>query len=1018
MSGLICNECLQVPYVEFLPGLMVGLFCHEKNLVSYMDLDKTIGNLFTLKCSRKNCQKQSHEFHVLFSNIICDKCLNDKKNINQIGNNYIKHDLLLTKCIYHFTRYSYYDEERHCFFCEYCDIPNTSKKLNEYDKELPKETTDKIDKFVESKKEINYPKYYELLIKRIIETYENYGKNLKFNAYYNALNASNFLSNYSILSPFCQKCRSIFHIHIENINNKVREIKDNKFQKEGNVNLDFSCKCSKLNQCSIKDFENLINLNVCDNCNNIFAQTDLIYDNIFEKFFCYNCTQQKQSLDYIRFNEFIYICWIHKKSFDCYCNKCGKLFCSECKNLDNHEIKKLNYEKTIYPSFFNSIDWFIKLKNQGLLNLDYKKEKCKRVSEIIKIELEKLIKSTEKDKKKSFEDRNKLEHNSSLLTQNLSLIELYISNSNLSTKILNLQNKNNELILSSETILKELNQKNALVNLVSIRNIFQHLIINIIKKNYSKFEKIKEDFRILYESYKYLNYEFIKENNKNSKSIIEKKLTDLISKFIELIKNSIKRRVIERFIARLKKINEDKNLNLDNKLIKKMNKNDNIQDYFDKIINKNLPKIYYNEKLKIFNNVFENEIKNKIDKEKFSVNKSKFNDVKSLIDSKEFLKNSQKNENYQHLLLKEKDQIDFLNSVKCKNEMEFYFLYLLIQNIIKRIGNIVHQNDKEFKLVFKDISKDLNKRNYKLFQDKNEKNGFKFSEEKSENDIKPISLTNQIIKLNDINNFSSNFFSIHLPKLKALIGEQKIKKLKNKISKELDFFNIKNQLLNIVKNISDFQKEATIFYNNYKELLVYFPPIKQYLADKIDDDDFELPIKNINIEYSNDIKNAEITHLVKYFVENYLLILYARKSIKYSLEEYNNQCNKYEELLENNLNFELSNIILESYKNKMREDNMVDIFKQERDKLIDTLTKMKKNLPKKIENNNSENQEDNKILLEQEINKYNLLIEEMKDIKIEFLDEKFEEYLQNIDTDLYAYSKFDVILYLYQNDFL
>ena len=599
--------------------------------------------------------------------------------------------------------------------------------------------------------------------------------------------------------------------------------------------------------------------------------------------------------------------------------------------------------------------------------------------------------------------------------------------------------------------------------MVSIRNIFQHLIINIIKKNYSKFEKIIEDFRILYESYKYLNYEFIKENNKNSKSIIEKKLTDLISKFIELIKNSIKRKVTERFKARLKKINEDKNLNLDNKLIKKMDKNDNIQDYFDKIINKALPKIYYNEKLKIFNNVFENEIKNKIDKEKFSVikdynqflsnqnlinNKSKFNDVKNLIDSlekndipeniektsfmkyvkitgilyndrygyineksinsdfiKELLKNSQENENYQYLLLKEKDQIDFLNSVKCKNEMEFYFLYLLIQNIIKRIGNIVHQNDKEFKLVFKDISKDLNKRNYKLFQDKNETNGFKFCEEKSENDIKPISLTNPIIKLNDINNFSSNFFSIHLPKLKVLIGDQKIKKLKNKIAKELDFFNIKNKLLNIVKNISDFQKEATIFYNNYKELLVYFPPIKQYLADKIDDD-FELPIKNINIEYSNDIKNAEITHLVKYFVENYLLTLYARKSIKYTLEEYNNQCNKYEELLENNLNFELSNIILESYKYKMREDNMVDIFKQERDKLIDTFTKMKKNLPKKIENNDSENKEDIKILLEQEINKYNLLIEEMKDIKIEFLDEKFEEYLQNIDTDLYAYFKF------------
>lgn len=54
-------------------------------------------------------------------------------------------------------------------------------------KNCQKETTDKKDKFVESKKEIIYPKYYELLIKRIIETYKNYGKNLKFNAYYNAL---------------------------------------------------------------------------------------------------------------------------------------------------------------------------------------------------------------------------------------------------------------------------------------------------------------------------------------------------------------------------------------------------------------------------------------------------------------------------------------------------------------------------------------------------------------------------------------------------------------------------------------------------------------------------------------------------------------------------------------------------------------------------------------------------------------------------------------------------------------
>ena len=58
MLGLICNQCLQVPYVEFLPGLMVKFFCHEKNLIRHIDLDKSIENLFTLKCCKKNCRNK------------------------------------------------------------------------------------------------------------------------------------------------------------------------------------------------------------------------------------------------------------------------------------------------------------------------------------------------------------------------------------------------------------------------------------------------------------------------------------------------------------------------------------------------------------------------------------------------------------------------------------------------------------------------------------------------------------------------------------------------------------------------------------------------------------------------------------------------------------------------------------------------------------------------------------------------------------------------------------------------
>ena len=644
MSSLICTECLQVPYVEFLPGLMVQFSCHEKNMIRHMDLDETIENLFTLKCSQKSCQKECYDFHVLFSSIICDKCFGSVKASAKKTNNYIKCDSLLTKCKFHYIKYSYYDKKSHCFFCENCLIPNASKTLNEYDNEFQIEMLNKLNILVDSKNDMIYPKYYELLIKRIIETYEKYGKTQKFNVYYNAFNVINFLSNYSILSPFCQKCNEIFHINILENNNKVIE-KENKFT------LEASCKCSKINFSSIEDFENIINANICDNCNKSFTQTDLIYDAIFGKFLCQDCASQKLSLDYIRFSEFIYICWIHKQNFDCYCRKCGKLFCSECKNLHNHEIIKLNNEiNKEYPYILKSSDWFIKLKNHGLLNLEHDKKECKTISEITIKELNQLIKTVEKGNKKFFENKNKLKQNSSLIFQNLSLIKLYISNANLSTKILELQNKNNQLLLSSEIILKELNEKNELVNLVSTRNILQHLIINIIKKNFSVFEKIEEDFRILYESYNYLNYEFIKAKNKLDKTIIEQKLKDIISKFIELIKNTIKKKETKKFIERLKQINKIKKLNLDKNLIKTIDKTDNIQNQFDIIVKEVHPKIFLNEKLKIFNNVFENEIKNQIDKEKFSVikeynkfllnqnlinDKVKFNSIQNLIDSLE-----------------------------------------------------------------------------------------------------------------------------------------------------------------------------------------------------------------------------------------------------------------------------------------------------------------------------------------------------------------------------------------------
>ena len=1004
MSGLFCNQCFQVPYVEFMPGLMVKFFCHEINMICHIDLDNLIENLFTLRCCV--CQKESIDFYILSASIICDKC-SKYKNIKNKVTNYLKNDSLLKKCKFHFTRYSYYDKESHLFLCEYCEIPKSAKKLQEYNEEFKE--NDKLVELLNSKnqKKLLCPKYYELLIKRIIQTYENYG-NKKFNAYYNSLNVVNFLSNYSILSPFCKNCREIFHIKISD-----------KMSNE-DITLDVSCKCSELNKCSIKDFENKIDLNTCDNCKNFFSQVDLIYDNIFDEFLCQNCAEKKKSLDYIRFNEFIYICLIHKKSFDSYCSECGKLFCSECKNLNKHNIGKLNCENKEYPKLLNSTDWFLKLKNSGLLNLKYGNKNCASNSEIIKTELEKLIKTLEKEKIKSFENRNKLEQISSDIIQNLFPIQMCINNINLSEQIIDLKNENNQLKLSLETILKKINEKNALVNLVSTRNIFVHLIINIIKKNHPIFEKIKEDFRILYESYKYLNNDFITENDKHDKNILEKKLTDLISKFIELMKNYIKKKVTKLFVNHLKKMDENKKLNL---------KKEDINEYNKYLSNQKLisNKDKFTELMNLIDSLEKNEIPENIEKNSFTkfdkITGVFYNDQYGYINEKsinpdfirDLLKNSQENENYQYLILKKEGQKDFLDSVKCKNDIEYYFLYSLIQNIIKRIGNIVNQNDKDFKFVFKDISKDLNERIYELIKDPNEKIGYKFIEKEFELNFKTIKLTYSFLKLTDFINFSKNFLNIHVPKLKLLIGEKKIKELRKKIEEQLDSFNLKNKLIKCIDNIENIHKEGILFYTKYKELFAFFPSIKENLADQITYNYEITKFKNISINYSNEIRNKEFTSLVNYFAENYLLTLYTRDSIRDAKEKYKNQYDKYEKLLEKNLNYEFSKIILESYQSKIEEENISDIFKQERDKLIDVFTKMKNNINKE---NYSKIQKDLFILKEQEIEKYNSLIEEMKSINIGFFDDKFENYLKDIDMDSFSNSKFDVILYLYQNKFL
>ena len=53
-----------------------------------------------------------------------------------------------------------------------------------------------------------------------------------------------------------------------------------------------------------------------------------------------------------------------------------------------------------------------------------------------------------------------------------------------------------------------------------------------------------------------------------------------------------------------------------------------------------------------------------------------------------------------------------------------------------------------------------------------------------------------------------------------------------------------------------------------------------------------------------------------------------------------------------------------------------------------------------------------------EIDKIDFVIKEMNDINIDFVNNKFKDYLTKIDINSYPYTDFDVILYLYQNEYI
>lgn len=215
MSYLICNSCLQVPFIEFLPSLTTKFTCCKTYLLRHFDLDRHIKKCTNMKCSTSQCEKQETNFHFFLRGLKCDDCFKKylSKNNNKIPNNYIKSDSFSKVCKNHFKNYLYYDPKSHLLFCQYCIIPNSAKKISELKKDCNNNLL--LNDF-EIKE--NYSKYYEHLVKIIIETYKTYGKSIALNAYFNLVNLKIFLKQYSTILPLCQECKEIVRFNIKNNN--------------------------------------------------------------------------------------------------------------------------------------------------------------------------------------------------------------------------------------------------------------------------------------------------------------------------------------------------------------------------------------------------------------------------------------------------------------------------------------------------------------------------------------------------------------------------------------------------------------------------------------------------------------------------------------------------------------------------------------------------------------------------------------------------------------------------------
>lgn len=508
-------------------------------------------------------------------------------------------------------------------------------------------------------------------------------------------------------------------------------------------------------------------------------------------------------------------------------------------------------------------------------------------------------------------------------------------------------------------------------------------------KKYDCFENIEGDFRILYESYKYLNYD------KKKNEELKKKLESIFEKAENLIKNTIKRNVKDHICSLFFKDteNQESKIGID-KLKKYFYSSDNEKKNFDKIINDFKPKLPFNKKLEMFNRVFASDTKKAADKIKFDtiynynkhlkdinfisekykkknddlisrIKEIENNEIPEEFDRKklykdldfkendyldkfgyinektinknliaEIFENFQKDENHQYLILKKEKEKEFLDTVGCQNDIEFYFIYILANNLINRIGKIVHENDILFQFLFYDINDNLDINNYSLIRDK-EKNELKFDFDESLR-INNLKVLNQKeYKASSLKKFVEDLIQINIPKIIDLLGEKRINEIKKEIESKFPYIIVIDKIKSEVNSFENKIGKYILFINDCKDLFELFPKLKSNIINIVGNyDEPKLFALENKICYT---ENNDENIFINMLSNMYALTIYLIRNTKYIINEFMKKNKKFDELCNKYLKLELSETIFKLFETKIYSDKtVIDFFDEEKKRTIAT----------------------------------------------------------------------------------